>query len=142
MNSNIDVDDESKIQGESNLDLFVFFGAVMLLLFAAMYALYEGTKIDIDKRDADARSGALQKRILYFGLCGAATYKAIAMSLEYILFSEQNCTTLVFCTFLKLSPDLIFLTIFSTLVWYWTQVISIFTQFHFCDLHRYALICS
>lgn len=104
-------------------DLVTYIIVAVAVLLAAVISAYEGIRVDFTKRGKDFRSGSHQRHVFYFALLLASLYKFICMIAEAIQFHDSICADSHWCSFLRFSPDVMFMAAYAVMLTFWTQVL-------------------
>jgi hypothetical protein len=104
-------------------DLATFGVVTVGMISVCIITGFQGVHVDFTKRGKDFRCGANQRYVFHFALMMASLYKFICMTIEALVFSDSNCADSHFCSFVRFSPDVGFLTAYSVMLTFWAQVL-------------------
>lgn len=114
---------------ETSLDYKIFLIVDIIIALTSIYAAYESYRLKNENKNnisnSDVRSGFTQRLNFYYALFITSGYKSICMLFQLIYFINIQNTENIVYSILRFSPDLLFLTVISMLIFNWSQVISI-----------------
>ena len=116
----------------STWDMTIFVVVTFAVLSVSVLSAFEGIRVDFTKRGKDFRSGSHQRNVFYFALLMASLYKFVCMTIEGLIFGENNCAGSHLCTFVRLSPDVGFIAAYAVMLTFWTQVKYFVTHNYVC----------